>query len=249
MSFRLAKDARPQARTLLLVTALSIALWFVPYAEIVTYPFRLFVTFIHEGGHALAAVLTGNAVYGLRIMSSGSGVTLTTENGLLSGLIISSAGYLGAMLYGALLLLLIRRAVVARRVLILSAALILTLTVAYGLTSLFTVIAGVIISSGLLLAALFFSPQAATFLINFLAAQCVLNALLDLKTALFLSSPFAPRVPTDAMNMAEATGIPAFLWSIIWIALALMILFYALRSFAEKRTPTQPDLPFDDELD
>jgi len=46
---------------------LSIALWFIPFAGILTYPFRIFVTFIHEGGHALVAVLTGNTVSSLSV--------------------------------------------------------------------------------------------------------------------------------------------------------------------------------------
>ena len=60
MKYQLSNDARPQAMTLLLAAILSIALWFIPFAEILSYPFRIFVTFIHEGGHAVAALLTGN---------------------------------------------------------------------------------------------------------------------------------------------------------------------------------------------
>jgi len=56
MKVSLSRDARPQAMTLLIATAISVVLWFVPYAEVLTYPFRIFVTFIHEGGHALAAL-------------------------------------------------------------------------------------------------------------------------------------------------------------------------------------------------
>ena len=58
MKLRISQDARPQAATLLLAATISIILWFIPFAEILTYPFRLFVTFIHEGGHAIAAMLT-----------------------------------------------------------------------------------------------------------------------------------------------------------------------------------------------
>ena len=62
MKFKLSNDARPQAVTLLVAALISIALWFIPFAEILSYPFRIFVTFIHEGGHALAALITGNSV-------------------------------------------------------------------------------------------------------------------------------------------------------------------------------------------
>src|SRR3954453_16851294 len=118
MKYKLAQDARPQAKTLLIVAAASVALWFIPFAEVLSYPFRIFVTFIHEGGHAIAALLTGNSVQSLSVAMNASGETYTTEGGLLSQILVSSAGYLGAMAYGALLLVLIRRAVAARIVLL-----------------------------------------------------------------------------------------------------------------------------------
>src|SRR3954452_21654484 len=101
MRMNIRNDARPQALTLLVAAALSIALWFIPFAEVLTYPFRIFVTFIHEGGHALAALLTGNSVSSLTIAMNGNGETYTTHGGLFSQMLISSAGYLGAMSFGA----------------------------------------------------------------------------------------------------------------------------------------------------
>src|SRR2546423_14070109 len=133
MKINIARDARPQVRTLLIATVITIALWFIPYANILTYPFHIFVTFIHEGGHALAALLTGNSVQSLSVAMDGSGLTYTATQGIFSKIIVSSAGYLGATAYGALLLLLIRRAVAARWVLIGSAAFILAMTLIYGL--------------------------------------------------------------------------------------------------------------------
>src|SRR5881394_2597309 len=134
MKYQLSNDARPQALTLLLAAILSIALWFIPFAEILSYPFRIFVTFIHEGGHALAALATGNTVASLSVAMNGSGETYTTQGGLISQMIVSSAGYLAAMTYGALLLVLIRRSVAARLVLVGSA------TVVFGLTAIFGII-------------------------------------------------------------------------------------------------------------
>lgn len=248
MKYKLSNDARPQATTLMLAAILSIALWFIPFAEILSYPFRLFVTFIHEGGHALAAVLTGNSVQSLSVAMNGSGETYTTQGGLFSQMFVSSAGYLTAMAYGAALLVLIRRSVAARVVLVGSSAVVLTLTAIFGVIkpliagswgSLsgvpFTLFAGLAVSAGLFAVARFASARVATFVLSLLAVQCVLNALLDLKTVFFLSSPFAATVPTDALNMANATGIPAMLWAVLWIATSVLILALALRQYVSSR--------------
>ncbi|HEY2961456.1 MAG TPA: M50 family metallopeptidase [Pyrinomonadaceae bacterium] len=244
--------------TLLVAATISVLLWFIPYAEILTYPFRIFVTFIHEGGHAIAALLTGNSVESLSVAMNASGETYTTQGGLLSQVFIASAGYLGSMAFGALLLVLIRKTIAARIVLVGSAVLIFGLTMIYGLIkpvfSLsgwsgipFTLLAGGILSIGLFLIARFASARVATFFVSFLAVQCVLNALFDLKTVFFLSAPFGAVVPTDAVNMARATGLPAILWAAVWIALALGILWFAMRLYVAGRDKSyQPDLPFEE---
>src|SRR5919205_49689 len=119
MRFQIARDARPQAKALVAAAALSLALWFVPYAWVLSYPFQLFVTFIHEGGHALAALLTGNSVRSLSVAVDASGLTetLTPQGSYFSQMIISSAGYLTAIAFGALLLWLVRLRVKATVVL------------------------------------------------------------------------------------------------------------------------------------
>ncbi|HEX8890855.1 MAG TPA: M50 family metallopeptidase [Pyrinomonadaceae bacterium] len=239
-------DARPQVRTLLIAALITIALWYIPFLSVLSYPFNLFVTFIHEGGHALAALLTGNKVASLSVAVDTSGETYTTYGGIFSQIIVSSAGYLGAMAYGALLLFMIRRAVAARYVLIGSGAFILALTVIFGLSSPFTIIMGIGIAAGLIAIATYASPRVATFFLSFLAVQSVLNAFLDLKT-LFASS-FSKDVQSDATNMANATGIPAIFWTLVWIALAVVIISFAMRCYSNNRKATQQDLPFEEPM-
>lgn len=259
MKFRLSQDARPQAMTLLIAATISVVLSFIPFAEFLVYPFRIFVTFIHEGGHAIAALLTGNTVSSLSVAPNASGMTYTTRGGLVSQIFISSAGYLGAMAFGALLLALIRKAIAARLVLLGCGIFVFTLTMIYGLLKPifsinawsgipFTLFAGVIISVGLFLIARFASARVATFFVSFLAVQCVLNALFDLKAVFLLASPFEMQeVHTDAVNMAAATGIPAIFWTVIWIASALAILWFVMRLYVAGRDKGyQPDLPFED---
>ena len=257
MKLGISRDARPQAAILLTAAVISIVLWFIPFAEILTYPFRIFVTFIHEGGHAIAALLTGNSVESLSIATNASGETYTSQGGTISQMFVASAGYLGSMTFGALLLVLIRKTVAARVVLIGSATLILVLTLIYGLIKpimsgfassamAFTILAGTLLSLGLVAVARYAKPRVAAFFVSFLAVQCVLNALLDLKTVFFLSTPFAPTVPTDALNMSAATGIPAVVWVVTWIGIALGILALTMRLYVSGRNrQLQLDQPFD----
>ncbi|HEX8687068.1 MAG TPA: M50 family metallopeptidase [Pyrinomonadaceae bacterium] len=259
MNFKIAHDARPQAKALLAAAALSLGLWFVPYAWVLTYPFQLFVTFIHEGGHALAAVLTGNSVRSLSVALDTSGLTETltpVEGSFFSRVLISSAGYLGAIAFGALLLWLVRLRVKARVVLVGSAVIVAGLTAVFsffvpltnlslGSISLFTVVAGAGLTAGLLAAAKLLGPRARNFLVSFLAVQCVLDAVFGLRDLFFLS--VATDAPTDARNMEALTGVPAIFWALFWIAVSLVILSLVLRAYVAGRDlPTQPDLPFED---
>jgi hypothetical protein len=237
MKLQIAHDARPQVKALLAATALSLVLWYVPFAWVLTYPFQLFVTFIHEGGHALAAVLTGNSVQSLSVSLDTSGLTetlLPREGSFFSRMLISSAGYLGAILLG-------------------SAAVIAGLTAVFGffmpLTNLsfspFTVVAGTVITLGLLAAARFAPARVRNFLVSFLAVQCVLNALFNLRDLFSLS--LGSDVRTDAGNMAALTGIPSVFWAVFWIAISFLILSLAMRAYAISRErPAQVDLPFED---
>jgi hypothetical protein len=259
MKLKLSQDARPQAMTLLVAAALTVLLWFIPYASILTYPFQIFVTFIHEGGHALAALLTGKSVESLSVATDASGLTHAFgQQGLFSSMFFLSAGYLGAMTFGALLLILIRKTIAARIVLFGSAVLVFGLTIIFGLIKPifsfnswsgipFTLLAGTLISVALVLIARFASARVATFFVSFLAVQCVLNAIFDLKTLFWLSTPFSDQTQNDAASMALVTGIPAIIWVVIWGAVALGILWFAMRMYVAGRDQSfQPDLPFEE---
>jgi hypothetical protein len=242
-------DPRPAVRTLLLAVAVTVALWFIPFADLVAYPVRLFVTFIHESGHALAAILTGNAVQGLSVAPDGSGLVYFTSGNRVERMLVASAGYLGAMGYGAGLLLLLRRGIATRAALAGTAALVLALTLRYGFPSPFTLLVGVGLALALLAAARWAGSRLASFLVGFLAVQCVLGALLDLKGLLARSSPLAPAAHTDATLMADITGLPALFWALVWIALALAMLAAVLRAYAGgRRAPRGRALPRRDRL-
>lgn len=261
MRYKIAEDARPQIKLLLIATVVTIALWFIPYAEYLVYPIRLFVTFVHEGGHVLAGLLTGASVQSLTVAADGSGEVYSAPSGLFSALLTSSAGYLGSTAFGVLLLVSIRRAFSARIVLAACGVFVGLMTLVFGLFApiwnvfsanvtvgsvAFTVLSGTVLTVGLLAIAKYASARVAQFALGFLAVQCVLNALTDLKTVFFLSSPFSNPMQTDAANMANATGIPAIAWALIWIGISILMISVGLRVYAVSRNSKQQDLPFAD---
>lgn len=263
MRYQLAEDARPQFQTLLIATLVSVFLWFVPFAEWLVYPLRLFVTFVHEGGHALTAFLLGSSVQSLSVEADGSGLVMARNVGWFGTLLFSSAGYLGAVAYGTLLLVLIRKAWSARILLVSSAVFVAAMTFFFGFVSpvlnvfslniglssvAFTIASGILLTLGLLAVAKYAPPKWINFSVAFLAVQCILNAFSDLKTLFFINSPLNNiEMHTDAANMAAATGIPPIVWVFFWIFISLLLLSVGLRVYAVRQSqPKQYDLPFED---
>jgi hypothetical protein len=131
---------------------LTFALSILPFAGLVTVPLRLFSTFIHEAGHALAALLSFGSVKSLVVFPNGSGVTYTSGGWRF---LISSAGYLGTTLFGVWMILSARRTSSARLALGLTGLVTIFLTAMYaGKGSAMPVIAGAVVSLGLVVFAL-----------------------------------------------------------------------------------------------
>ena len=222
--------SRSALGSLLLACALTVALWFVPVASLAVYPLRLFVTFIHEGSHALAAVLTGGVVTQIVVQPDASGYTLTQGGWQI---LIVMAGYLGATAYGGLMLTLARRPGAARMILGVSGVLVALLDLllvrnGFGLGW------GIAIAAGLLLAARRLPARAAELIAMFLGVQCVVNALYDLKTLVGLSvygGPVYGGPESDAVLMSRIIPLPPAVWAVFWCGLALAILGAALRPY------------------
>lgn len=77
-----------------------IVLWFL-WDTVLLRPARIYAVMLHEYGHALAAILTGGEVLHIRIFTSEGG-DCVSRGGV--RWIITSAGYLGNLFLGAILL-------------------------------------------------------------------------------------------------------------------------------------------------
>ncbi|MEZ5344161.1 MAG: M50 family metallopeptidase [Pyrinomonadaceae bacterium] len=262
MKYKIADDVRPQVKLLIIATVASVliwlASWYFSFANYLVYPLQLFATFVHEGSHVLATVMTGGSVQSLTVSPDTSGVVWSVTNSWLSQLIVSSAGYIGTTAFGIALLIWFRYNYSSRNALYFSSGFVGIMTIVFGLLApawnifnaqvsfgsvLFTVGSGAVLTAGLFALAKYAPLKWVNFSLAFLAVQCLLNAVFSLKDLFIISA--MTNSQSDAANMASATGLPAIMWVLIWIGISVVMISVGLRLYAvtQKRNS---DLPFED---
>jgi hypothetical protein len=263
VKFEIAEDSRPQVKLLIVATLISLAImvasWYFPLASYVVYPLQLFATFVHEGSHVLAALMTGASVQSMTVSPDTSGAVWSVTNSWLSQVITSSAGYLGTTVFGMALLVWFRYKFSSRNALYFASGFVALMTLVFGLLAplwnffsanvtvgsmVFTVLSGAVLAAGLFAIAKYAEMKWINFSLAFLAVQCLLNSVSSLKTLFIISA--TTNSPSDAMNMANATGVPAIAWVLIWIVLSVVMLSIGLRLYAVSNKSKNNDLPFED---
>jgi hypothetical protein len=227
-------------RVLVLALLASLLVWNLPFGGLVMYPFKLFATWLHELAHGIVMLVTGAGFSHLEIYRDTSGIAFAVRGvGALGRAAIASAGYMGASMAGAGLLVLGQSRRGARSILAGLGAL-LAVTALVWVDNDFGVTATLIGAGACLLAALLASERIAVFLVNFLAAQACVNAVLDIRV-LFRSQLVingASVGASDAHNMADATFGNHTLWAAVWLAFAFASFFLALRRVEQRQRET-----------
>lgn len=211
----------------LAAAALAVLLSYLPFIGAVAYPFKLFGTFVHEWCHAVVAIATGGDVTKLQIHQDLSGETYTRGGWML---LIASAGYVGAALSGALLLLAPTR--FAKRTLMAVGAGSLLMPLIGGIsfgtdfpadTWIWTLLFGV----GTLAVGIWAAPRLARVFQQFVAVELCFTAINSLKDLITITLS-TPMRSSDALNAQNASGLPETFWAALWTALAVVSIGYAL---------------------
>ncbi|MCT4587812.1 MAG: M50 family metallopeptidase [Carboxylicivirga sp.] len=202
---------------------IAILLW----DTIVIYPIKIFVVMLHEISHGLMAELMGGDIVKIEINHMiGGSCTSTRPPGFCPSFMIASAGYLGSLLWGAIIFLTASHSKYIR----LLAGII-------GFGSL--IITYYVIKSGELFGILFctgftvfmfasvkYLPiTALEYLLKFIGLTSCLYVILDIKSDLIARSG----IGSDADRIAEMTGIPSIVIGIIWMLIAVAIVYYMLK--------------------
>ncbi len=213
---------------------LGVFFWDAPFL----YPLKLLAVLIHESGHALAAWALGARDIRLVIdPGQGGECTFQIAPGFFNEVAVSSAGYLGSSLAGALLIVATLRRGSGRLLLWLLCA-ALALVSVFWARSAFTLGAALGMSLAFGLAARTLPPAASSAAALFVSSFIGLYAVFDLRDDLWSA---ARRAGTDAAILARATHVPSVVWAVLWSALALAMLGAAIfRGAAGRKGRARP---------
>lgn len=184
------------------------------YIPILNWPFTWIQTFFHEISHGLAAIATGGRVSHIEIHLRGSGLCYTSGG---IRFIVTSAGYLGASLFGVLLILSV--SMLSHRQASMLAIALAGLTFGSLLLwarDLVTILILLSITAVCLLPIKNnWHPKAIHILLQFIGCYVLLDAI---KSPLWLIDG---RSLGDGATLAQLTLVPELVWVALWEICAL----------------------------
>jgi hypothetical protein len=224
------------SRPLLVAFLAALLLWNLPYGGFLLYPFKLLATWMHEMSHGIVMLVSGAGFSHLTIFRDTSGRAYSEwMTGQFAAGAIASAGYLGTSIVGAVLLVVGRTVRAGRRVLYgLGAALALSLIWVHNGFGIAVVAVGAAL---FLLAARYLPDRPAHLLVNFVAAQACINAVIDIRVLFREVQVVDGHVvaSSDAHRMATVSfGNHAF-WATVWMILSFACFYLALRLLARRQ--------------
>ncbi len=203
---------------LLGILALIILFW----NFILLYPLKLFTVLLHEISHGLAAILTGGRFLRLEISPEMGGVA-TTAGGW--RILVVSAGYLGSMLWGGLVVLLASRLKNDKLISYVIGVILLLLTALF-IRGWFGMIFGILFGGGMIALGKFAPAAVNDFVLKVIGLTSVLYAVIDIKDDLISRTV----EHSDAWEMSRLLLLPAVFWGILWGVLAVVAAFFVLRA-------------------
>lgn len=212
---------RRRIRFVAAFTAYFAALWLL-WPTPVVYPLKIFVVLLHEISHALAAVATGGSVDRIVLTMDEGGATYVRGG---NPFFMLSAGYLGSLLWGVVLLEAARAP--NRRIGAIVGVVggVVIAIAALFVRNLFGLIFSIAFGAALVLASRKLQPRANAAVLTTLGLTSALYAVLDIRSDILQR----PHLESDAHMLGQLTGIPTLVWGVVWSALALLISALALR--------------------
>lgn len=199
-----------------------VGVWYLWYTPVI-YPLKIFVVLLHETSHALALLATGGSVSHITLDPAQGGATLGMGGW---PFVTLSAGYLGSLAFGSLLVKGSQwKRLAPGTLLALVGGVVLALTAIY-VRNPFGLVFGIGFGATLVFSGRKLPAVWSRRLTMGLGLTSVLYAILDIKSDIL----DRPELQSDARMLAELTGIPTVAWGVVWITLAVIAAALLLRS-------------------
>lgn len=240
--------AAERRRALMIAALASLILfliWNIAGLAAILAPLRLFVTYIHEAGHALSALLTGGRVVQFTVSPNGSGLAIT-GGGTRS--IVIAGGYLGAAAFGSGLFYLANRYSRYDRLLAVAIGVFMVVfTLAFARpdeggnpTAIFVGL----LFGGALAAIGWAAPRLIILLVlDMLAIATALNAVLDIWFLMGNITATRGTVRNDAVAFSQEITmglVPPTVIALVWVGVA--VLMFALAVYHGVWKPLQEEI-------
>ena len=209
------KDSLLLRLVLVIATYIGLKYYGGEIGEKILYPINLLVTFMHELGHALGAVLTGGKVLEVEVAPDGSGKT-TTAGGMRG--IVLMGGYIGSALLGNLLFYIGARKQQYASATITILCMALVFTAIYWNSTLFSTFFMIAFAVG-------------TYLIaRFTSLDREILMFLGLASIIYIIQDFNVGPSSDLEKYAELMVIlPRDVWMYIWLGIALLLCAFNIK--------------------
>ena len=193
-------------------------------------PLRLFAVFLHELGHAFMALIFGYGIQAFKVNLNESGYVISQSKGWFSSFMIANGGYLGSVFF-ALLILYLKRTRFKKLILGSAAIVLLAVSIRFSGFS-FTLLYSIIFAVFVIALYMIQNEKLNDWVIDIFGIGSVAYAiydtfvdtvLLQINLKLHLIKGWKVEQPqTDAAQLAEMTHIPALVWGLIWLCIAII---------------------------
>ncbi len=208
------------------------------WGTVVLYPLKIFVVFMHEVSHGLAAYLTGGRIVEIEVNPQQGGHALTKGG---NKFLILTAGYLGSLIWGGVILLMAARTHFDKAISVLIGIGMVGITIGFG-SDTFTYLFGVFFGIVLIACGLFLPEVANDWILRVIGITSCLYAILDIKSDIL----DRPHLRSDAYMLAELTKLPIMFWGILWIVIAIGLTIWFL--YIAGKSTDSPEVESDDEV-
>lgn len=215
---------------LILITVLVFVFW----NTFVVLPLKILVVFLHELSHGIAGILTGGSIERISLSIHQGGYALIRGG---NPFLILTAGYLGSLLLGMLLLTVALRSHADRFVLGLFGGVMLLVTLLY-IRDPFPMAFCAGVGLAMLAMARFLERKACDMVLRIIGLTSMIYVPYDI----FDDTIRRPGVRSDAYMLAEQFGGTTMMWGGLWLMISVVAIYFCLKNLLGRESNLRFDL-------